>query len=100
MKNNWHVSEIFLRCDDMSEMLVVDRFHFSSEDKDDWNFSIQDSYINGDNSIWQRIKRAFKILFGKPVYYADICISGNEKIIEFRDKLTEAIESECSKDKR
>lgn len=74
-------------------MLVVDRFSDG-----DWNFSIQDSYINGDNSIWQRIKRAVKVLFGKPVYYADVCISGDEKIIEFRDQLTKAIENKTERE--
>lgn len=85
------IGQIFLRCDDLAEMLVVDRTKWDYGD-DDWNFSIQDSYIVKNYSVLRRIKRALKVLFGKPVYYADVCVSDVNKIIEFRDKLTELIE--------
>lgn len=85
------IGQIFLRCDDLSEMLVVDRFKWNEGDED-WSFSIQDDYIAGNHSLWQRIKRAVKIIFCKPVCYADIFITDVNKVVEFRDKLTELIE--------
>ena len=45
-----------------------------------YDISIQDSrYDHNYNTIWGRIKRAVKILFGKPIYYNDLHLEGEER---------------------
>ena len=41
-------------------------------------FRIPDT-ITITNTIWGRIKRAVKILFGKPIYYNDLHLEGEER---------------------
>ena len=44
-----------------------------------YNISVQDSrYDHGYNTMWGRLKRAAKILFGKPIYYNDVYLEGEE----------------------
>ena len=43
-----------------------------------YEISIIDSYYNDNRSLWFRIKSAFKVLFGKPIYY-------NNLILELED---------------
>ena len=63
---------VLLRCDCLCSMLVVDKTIYRENDIN-FNISIQDSrYDHNFNTIWGRIKRACKILFGKPIYYSDI----------------------------
>jgi len=54
----------------------------------DYDISIQDSrYDHNYTTIWGRIKSAIKILFGKPVYYSDVCINDPAKFKEFVEQL-------------
>lgn len=55
-----------------------------SSDGEDYNISIMDSYYHNHNDIISRIKNSFKVLFGKPIYYNDACISKKEmkKLVE------------------
>ncbi|MBD5559747.1 MAG: hypothetical protein HDQ87_05230 [Clostridia bacterium] len=63
-------------------MLVVDKSVWD-DGSVDYNISIQDSrYDHGVNSLWGRLKRAFRVLFGKPVYFNDLYIDGEEKYAE------------------
>jgi len=76
-------------------MLVVDK------GKHEWpnelpeiyyNICMQDSAFGvSPNTVFQRLKRAFKALFGKGVYYNDLYLNGEEQMIEFRDALNELI---------
>lgn len=40
----------------------------------DYGVSIVDSYYQNTSSVWARIKAAFKVLFGKPVYFNDLVL--------------------------
>lgn len=84
---------IILRCNDYCSMLVVDKFQW--QDKTiDYNVSMQDSYIySPHNTFIGRIKRAFKALFGKPVYYNDLIVCESD-IIKLRDELTRLIDKD------
>jgi hypothetical protein len=45
----------------------------------DYSIAIQDSrYDHNYNTVWGRIKRAASILFGKPIYYSDVYLEGEE----------------------
>ena len=53
-----------------------------------YNLSIQDSrYGHNYNTIWGRMKRAFRILFGKPIYYNDVFMEGEEAFSKFIEDL-------------
>ena len=77
---------IILRCNDKQECLVAEKDEYG------WNFSIQDSFIYKNNyvGIKGRIKKAINILFGKPIYYADIC-PNNEDVKVFFEQLSKEI---------
>jgi len=82
-------------------MLVIDKAVYSDDDIN-FNISMQDSrYDHNYNTVWGRIKRAFKILFGKPIYYNDVNISNPAKFISFVEELnslvSETIEQDNSK---
>lgn len=76
---------ITLRCECKCCMLVIEKSVWDDGDID-YDISIQDSrYDHNYNTFWGRLKRAFKILFGKPVYYNDVYIEDEEtfnKLIE------------------
>ena len=96
-KTNYRdLGTIILRCDDYCTMLVIDKTKYQWKDDPieiDYNISMQDSSLDGyHNTFKQRIIRAFKVLFGKPIYYNDIYIQDEKQIIEFRDALNELIE--------
>lgn len=40
----------------------------------DYGVAIVDSYYQNTSSVWERIKAAFKVLFGKPVYFNDLVL--------------------------
>jgi hypothetical protein len=92
---NTDLGTIILRCDDHCTMLVIDKTKYEYKNNPleiDYNISMQDSSLDGfHNTFKQRIKRAFKVLLGKPIYYNDIYIKDEKQIIEFRDALTELI---------
>lgn len=70
---------IFLKCDCGCSMLVVEKTVWDDGDIS-YNLSSQDSRFDHNNqSLKNRIKNAFKILFGKPVYYSDIHIDKDSK---------------------
>ncbi len=69
---------IFLPCECKCCMFVIEKTMWEDGDID-YDISIQDSrYDHGYNTLWGRIKRAVKILFGKPIYYNDVYLSGEE----------------------
>lgn len=70
---------ITLPCDCKCCMFVIEKSIWEDGDIN-YNISIQDSrYDHNYNTIWGRIKRAAKILFGKPIYYSDVHLEGEDK---------------------
>lgn len=76
---------ITVPCDCKCCMLVIEKTVWEDGDRN-YNISIQDSrYDHNFNTLWGRVKRAAKILFGKPIYYNDVHLEGEEtfqKLIE------------------
>jgi len=70
-------------------MFVVEKTLWADGDTN-YNITIQDSrYDHNYNTIWGRIKRAAKILFGKPIYYSDVHLDGEEKFKELLNNMNE-----------
>jgi hypothetical protein len=62
-------------------MFVVEKTVWDDGDTD-YDVSIQDSRLDQNwNTAWGRIKRATKALFGKPVCFTDMYISGSEEYL-------------------
>lgn len=75
------------RCDCKCCMLVVDKTVWE-DGTTDYNISIQDSRYDHDcNTLWGRIKAAFKVLSGKPVYYNDLFLPGEEDYAQLVDEM-------------
>lgn len=81
---------ITLPCDCKCCMLVIEK----SAWKDggiSYNISIQDSrYDHNENTLRGRVKGAAKILFGRPIYYNDVHLEGEEafkKLVEDMDNM-------------
>lgn len=93
---DYDLGTVILRCDDYCTMLVIDKSRFEWKDEPmriTYNISMQNADLHGyHNSIVGRFKRAFKTLFGQPIYFNDIYIEDEKQIIEFRDALNELIE--------
>lgn len=82
---------VTFQCDCKCAMLVIDKTVYS--DGDIYHgISIQDSRYNHNyNTVWGRIKRACKILFGKPIYYNDICIVEPKVFNDFVEEINELV---------
>ena len=69
---------IVLPCDCKCCMLVIEKTGWEDGDIS-YNISVQDSrYDHNYNTLLGRIKRAAKVLFGKPIYYNDLHLEGEE----------------------
>lgn len=83
---------IVLPCDCKCCMLVIEKTAWE-DGSIDYDISIQDSrYDHNYNTLWGRIKRAVKILFGKPIYYNDVSLNGEEtfnQLVEDMNRLKE-----------
>jgi len=74
---------ITLPCDCNCCMFVVEKTIWE-DGSICYDISIQDSrYDHNFNTVWGRIKCAFKILFGKPIYYNDAHLEGEESFKKF-----------------
>ena len=68
-------------------MFVIEKTVWEDGDIN-YDISIQDSrYDHNYNTIWGRIKRATKILFGKPIYYSDVHLEGTETFQKLVDDM-------------
>jgi hypothetical protein len=68
-------------------MLVVEK-NVWEDDEINYIISIQDSrYDHNYTTLWGKLKSAMKFLFGKPVYYSDVCINKPEDFKNFVEKL-------------
>ena len=69
---------IVLPCDCKCCMFVIEKTAWE-DGEINYNISIQDSsYDHNYNTLWGRIKRAIKALSGKPIYFNDLFIEGEE----------------------
>ena len=69
---------ITLPCDCRCCMFVVEKAKWS-DGTISYNITVQDSrYDKNFNTLWGRIKRASRALFGKPVYFNDVSLDGEE----------------------
>lgn len=69
---------IVLPCDCKCYMLVIEKTVWEDGNVN-YNISVQDSrYDHNYNTLWGRLKRAGLSLFGKPIYYSDLYLEGEE----------------------
>lgn len=84
---------ITLPCDCKCCMFVIEKAIWENGDTN-YNISIQDSrYDHNYNTLWGRITRAAKILFGKPIYYNDVHLDKEEafqKLVKDMEDLAKA----------
>jgi len=86
-------TRIFLKCDCGCSMFVIEKTVWA-DGEINYNIAVQDSrYDHNNTTIWGRIKSAFKILFGKPVYYNDVYIDNPERFVEFVGQLNDLYEN-------
>lgn len=70
-------------------MFVVDKTIWE-DGSVDYNISIQDSrYDHNCSTLWGRLKRAFRILFGRPVYYSDVFLPDEKAYNELLREMQE-----------
>ena len=81
---------ITLPCDCKCCMFVVEKTLWE-DGNINYNITIQDSrYDHNFNTLLGRIKRAAKVLFGKPIYYSDVHLEGEDifkKLVKDMDLL-------------
>lgn len=84
---------ITLPCDCKCCMLVIEKTIWEDGDIN-YNISIQDSrYDHNYNTLWGRMKRAAKTLFGKPIYYNDVHLEGEETFQQLVEGINELAKS-------
>ena len=82
---------ITLPCDCRCCMFVIEKTIWECRDIS-YNITIQDSRYNHNyNTVWGRLKRATKVLFGKPVYFNDVHMEGEERYKKLVSDMTELI---------
>ena len=85
---------ITLPCDCKCCMFVVEKTIWEDGDVS-YNISIQDSrYGHNYNTLGGRIKRACKVLFGKPVYFNDVHIESEEMFKNLVKDMESLLESD------
>ena len=83
---------ITLPCDCKCCMFVIDKTIWEDGDIS-YNITVQDSrYDHKHNTVCGRLERAGKVLFGKPIYYNDVHMEGEEKYIKLVSDMTELID--------
>ncbi|MDR2572459.1 MAG: hypothetical protein LBD23_19485 [Oscillospiraceae bacterium] len=82
---------VILPCDCKCCMFVIEKTIWENCDIS-YNITVQDSrYDHNYNTLWGRIKRAVKALLGKPVYFNDVHLEGEERYIKLVADMTELI---------
>ena len=89
---------ITLPCDCKCSMFVVEKTVWEDGDIN-YNITIQDSrYDHNYNTIWGRVKRAARSLFGKPIYYSDVHLDGEETFKKLVKDMNELAASNLSEE--
>jgi len=82
-----------LPCDCKCCMFVVEKTKWE-DGEINYNISIQDSrYYHNYNTVFGRLKRAAKVLFGKPVYFNDVYLEGETRYKQLVSDMTELMNS-------
>lgn len=90
---------ITLPCDCKCCMFVIEKTQWEDGDIN-YNITIQDSrYDHNYNTLWGRMKRAAKILFGKPIYYNDVHLEGEEAFQKLAEDMNELAKSKLGEAK-
>lgn len=85
---------IILPCDCKCCMFVVEKTKWE-DGTVEYNINVQDSrYDSNYNTLWGRIKRACSILFGKPIYYNDVFMEGENKFRTLVNDMQSLLDSE------
>lgn len=85
---------ITLPCDCRCCMFVIEKTQWEDGDVN-YNITVQDSrYDHGYNTLFGRIKRACRALFGKPVYYNDVHIESEDTFKRLVDDMKNLMESD------
>jgi len=85
---------IAMPCDCRCCMFVVEKTIWEDGDIS-YSITIQDSrYDHNYNTLWGRVKRACKVLFGKPVYFNDVHMEGEETFKKLVNDMESLIESD------
>ena len=85
---------ITLPCDCKCCMFVVGKTQWE-DGEINYNISIQDSrYDHNFNTVWGRLKRAAMALFGKPVYFSDVYLDGEESYKKLIADMTDLLNSD------
>lgn len=89
---NSKTKSAFIRCDDNQELLVFDRTVWRDGDEL-LAFSIMDSYVHQsqNHGIWGRVRRAWCVLFAKPIYYAEIVTTQKERVQTFLNECSDIL---------
>ena len=86
---------ITLPCDCMCCMFVVEKTKWEDGDVS-YNITVQDSrYDRNYNTLWGRLKRACKALFGKPVYFSDVHMESEDTFKKLIKDMENLLESNC-----
>ena len=81
-------TSVRLKCSCGCSAVVVEKTEWEDGDID-FDISIQDSrYDHNYTTFWGRLQTAGKILFGKPVYYSDVCIDKPETFSKFVEDIS------------
>ena len=92
MKDN--TKTVSLMCDCGCCRLVFQKW-FWPDGETYYNVAVEDSrYDHKANGVLNRIKNAAKVLFGKPIYYNDVSVDGNERFDDLLRQLQELREWE------
>ena len=79
---------IHVRCECGCSMMEFARIDWEDGDVY-YDISVLDSrYDHNVNGIWNRLRRAFGVLVGKPVYFNDVCLN-QERFNQLVDRLQE-----------
>ena len=86
---------ITLPCDCRCCMFVIEKTKWEDGDIN-YNITVQDSrYDHNYNTLWGRIKRACKSLFGKPVYFSDVHMENEDTFRKLVKDMEDLLESDC-----
>jgi len=79
-------------------MFVVEKRRWANGDIN-YGITIQDArYDHRFNTAWGRLTRAAKILFGKPIYYSEVFLQGEEEYGKLVAEMTDLMNASLDDD--
>lgn len=78
---------VVLQCDCKCCEIAFEKFKWADDDVT-YDISVLDSrYDHEANGVLNRIRNAFKVLFGKQICYNDVSLDGDERFDELLEEL-------------